>query len=486
MSDIPGNSGIENETAGTEIKDNSAKIKRKNAPAPVIEAPEDNICIVCGRNRKLKGEDYCASCLNTMRHRRPPVFAFIAAFLVLVISFVSGILLYLNYAPSKRIIEGRTAVRQNRMQDAYDAYEDAFNLADELNSELNLDAVAVGNRIRAEEAEPIAMLYVPYYSYSFLSQYFSDDEIKTDPRMKPYYDAYTNYKTAYDDFSQYTTALNQGEMKTDEALENIRALKEKYKDDKEKLFWVLYAESYVDVTFNQAGPEKQLEYLDNMKKTCPGQDWYYLGVYRDLYFQLGRYKECVDACNEELALNHNETEAYLTKLKVAFINSNEEASNDIVNEYLQYNEKDDRYSVMQIMMDRRFGDIETAESDCEQAMKLGSGLPELHRQKALNALYRNDYTTAFESAYNAYSMAYNLYTGGSAEALNSTLLETVYVCATMYKEHGDGMSEFHSDLDDLLSSFKGYDAIATENSKAILSGEKTAEQVLSEGAGDLA
>ncbi|MBQ6264715.1 MAG: hypothetical protein IJK60_04625 [Clostridia bacterium] len=486
MSDIPESSGIENETPETEIKDNSSKIKRKNAPSPVIEAPEDNICIVCGRNRKLKGEDYCSSCLNTMRHRRPPVFAFIAAFLVLVITFVSGVLLYLNYAPSKRIIEGRTAVREKRMQDAYDAYEDAFNLAEELNTELNMDAVAVGKTIRAEEAEPIAALYVPYYAYNFLSRYFSDEEIKADSRMLPYYEAYTNYKTAYDDFSQYTTALNQGEMKADEALKNIRELKKKYKDDKDKLFWVLYAESYVDVTFNQAGPEKQLEYLENMEKTCPGQDWYYLGVYRDLYFQLGRYKECVDVCNKELADNRNEIEAYLTKLKVAFINENKQASEDIANEYLQYNEKDDRYVVMQIMMNRRFGNIDTAESDCEQAMKYGSGLPELHRQKALNALYRNDYTTAYESAYNAYSMAYNLYNNGDAEALNSALLETVYVCASMYKEHGDGMSEFHSDLDDLLSSFKGYDAIATENSKAIISGEKTAEQVLSEGAGDLA
>ena len=485
MNDIPENGELINETAEPEVKDNSSKIKRKNAPAPV-ETPEDNICIVCGRNRKLKGEDYCSSCLNTMRHRRPPVFAFIAAFLVVVLTLVALLMLYLNYAPAKRIIEGRAAVRENRMQDAYDAYEDAFNLAQELNTDLNMDLVAVGNRIRAEEAEPIAVLYVPYYAYNFLSQYFSEEDIKSDPQMLPYYEANADYKAAYDEFSKYTTALNEGEMETDEALAKIRELKEQFKDDKGKLFWVLYAESYVDVSFNQTGPEKQLEYLENMEKTCPGQDWYYLGCYRNLYFQLGRYKECVDACNAELALNHNESEAYFTKLKVAFINENYEASNDILNEFLQYNEKNDEYSVMQIMIDRRFGDIDTADSDCEQAMKVGSGLPELHRQKALNALYRNDYTAAFESAYNAYSMAYNLYTGGSAESLNSVLLETVYVCTMMYKEHGDGMSEFHSDVDDLLASFKGYDAIATENSKAILSGEKTAEQVLSEGAGDLA
>ena len=82
-------------------------------------------------------------------------------------------------------------------------------------------------------------------------------------------------------------------------------------------------------------------------------------------------------------------------------------------------------------------------------------------------------------------MAYNLYNKGNAEALNSVLLETVYVCTSMYKAHGDGMSEFHSDADGLLESFKGYDKTASDISKALLSGEKTAEQVLTEGAGDL-
>ena len=485
MKDIPENSGIENEAVETEIKDNSSKIKRKNAPAPVVEAPEDNICVICGKNRKVKGEDYCTSCLNAAKHRRPPIPAFIAAFLVLVLTFVAGIMLYLNYAPSKRIVEGRAALSQNRMDDAYAAYEDAFNLADELNATMNLNMVAVGNKIRAEEAKPIATLYVPYYAYTFLSKYFSDDEIKSDPDLLPYYEANSDYKAAYADFGQHTTALSEGKMKTDEALEKIRALKEKYKDDKGKLFWVLYAESYVDVSFNQVGPEKQLEYLENMEKTCPGEDWYYLSCYRNLYYQLDMHKECVDACNKELSYNHNEAEAYFTKLKVAFINSNVQASEDIIDEFLRYNEKTDQYVVMLIMKERRFGDIGTAVDECENAVKKGSGLPELYRQKALNSLYQNDYTEAFENAYNAYSMAYNLYNNGDAEALNSELLETVFVCSTMYKQHGDGMAEHHSDLDGLLSSFKGYEKSASEASKAIISGEKTAEQILSEGAGDL-
>lgn len=484
MSDIPENGIQADQTNEPAIKDNSSKIKRKNAPAPV-EAPEDNICVLCGKNRKAKDSDYCSSCLNEIKRRHLPVLGFIAAFLVLAVSFAAGIMLYLNYAPAKRVIEGRDACAHNCMQAAYNAYEDAFYLAEELNTDLNFNAITVGRAIRAEEAKPIAALFVPYYAYTYLSQYYSDDEMKSDPELLPYLNAHTDYKTAYDDFSQYTSALNEDKMKADEALKNIRALKEKYKDDKGKLFWVLYAESYVDVTFNQAGPEKQLEYLDNMKKTCPGEDWYYLSCYRNLYYQLGRYKECVDACNEEIAFNRNEAEAFFTKLKVAFINENSEAAENIINEFLSYNEKNDDYNVMRIMMERRFGKIETAVEECEKAIKQGSGLPELYRQKALNALYQGDYTTAFDSAYNAYSMAYNLYNKGNAEALNSVLLETVYVCTSMYKAHGDGMSEFHSDADGLLESFKGYDKTASDISKALLSGEKTAEQVLTEGAGDL-
>ncbi len=484
LSDIPENDELYEETEETEKIDKSSKIKRKNAPAPE-PAPDDNLCILCGKSRKAKGEDYCQACLNKISHTRPPVLAFIAAFLVLVVCFVSGVLLYLNYAPSKRIIEGRAACSENRMQDAYAAYEDAFKIADELNGELNLNAVAVGNSIRAEEAKPIAALYVPYYAYNFLTKYFSDEEIKADPELLPYYQAQTDYKTAYDDFSQYTSALNEGKMKADEALKKIRELKEKYKDDNGKLFWVLYAESYVDVSFNQAGPEKQLEYLENMEKTCPGQDWYYLSCYRNLYYQLGRYKECVDACNKELAFNHNESEAYFTKLKVAFINDNKEAANDILNEFLLYNEKSDEYSVMLIMLDRRFGDIESAVADCDKAVKVASGLPELYRQQALNALYQGDYTAAYDSVYNAYSMAYNLYNNGDAEALSSALLETAYVCTVMYKEHGDGMSDYHADAEGIITSFKGYDKLLSENSKALLAGKKTAEQILTEGAGDL-
>lgn len=458
-----------------------SKIKRKTTPE-INENAYENYCVSCGRNKKVNGYDYCSGCLDKAIHKKTPALAKFCCIVAVIACLAAALFTFLNIAPAKRVLEARKAYEEHRIEDAYNAYEDAFSLADELNEQLGVKIVNVGRSIRAEEADVVAEKYVPYYSYTFLKQYYTDDEIKADPGMSVYFDENERYTQTYSKISDYLSGCADGSIKTEDALKEIKALEA---DAGDGLFWILYAESYIELTYNQADDERQLELLDAMYEKCPEEEWYYNSCYGELYFSLGMYDKCVDACRKQLEANRNDAGAYAHLMKIAFLNDDKPAAEQVLSEFTEYNDKNTNYYVLKSMMLRRFGDLDGADKVCDTGINENAGEPELYRQRAINQLCRGQYGEAYDSVYNAYVTAYNLYEYGASDALSSELIETTYVITKLYAKNGDGLAQYNSDLSSVLTSFEGFDEMISDNSKALLAGEKTASQIFMEGSGDL-
>ena len=73
---------------------------------------------------------------------------------------------------------------------------------------------------------------------------------------------------------------------------------------------------------------------------------------------------------------------------------------------------------------------------------------------------------------------------GDSSAYTPQLNSTLYLCTYLCKESGKKDTENAQYIDDILASFSEEDL--TEQVKSIIGGEKTVEEVLTEGGCDLA
>ena len=111
-------------------------------------------------------------------------------------------------------------------------------------------------------------------------------------------------------------------------------------------------------------------------------------------------------------------------------------------------------------------------------------MPELYRQLALIYLLEGDYDNAYDQAYQANLTAYNrYYYYGDSSAYTVELDNTVYICAYLGKNFGEMTSEYAIYVNEILDSYEGVELSDKLNS--IISGEKTVQQVLTEGECDL-
>ena len=131
------------------------------------------------------------------------------------------------------------------------------------------------------------------------------------------------------------------------------------------------------------------------------------------------------------------------------------------------------------------GKLDEASVLLDEALAQYDSVPELHRQQALVYLLQGDYDSAYDSAYTADNVAYYLYaymndTSAYTPQLNNTLYLTTY----LVDKYGTGTSENIAWVDDILSSFSMEEL--SEQNRAVINGEKTVEEVLTEGVCDLA
>ncbi len=460
----------------------SSKIVKKEDTA-VYREPKtaQNMCERCGEHKKYKNSNYCKICERTYYKKKIPVLAWIAAVITALCSVVAVALLFVNLAPVKRVIEGVQAEKENRMGDAYYAYDDAVGVCKELNAQIGYPLISAGKNIQLKLIEATAELYGPYQAGGSAQSVFDEDEIAKNEKLSSYANEYDIYKRASELVAEYVQGCENGTMEPAKALEEIKKLEAGNED---LLLWIIYFESYIDVVFCDAGTEAQLAYTDRIAELFPDAEWFFNALYIDIYYNLGRYDECEKYCDRDIERNRNNVNAYTHKVKIAMLEGKKSEAQALVDECAKYNPENEDVQALDIVLKRRFGEVQAAITLCDKLYE-SSGSIEIMRQQALNYLVQEDYAKAFDTAYNAYTNAYNYYSYGYAEAMTSELLETVYLCAVMCKQKEATSAQFYSAIGSVLTSFEGYEKQASEKTLAIIAGETTAMKALTEGTGDI-
>ncbi len=460
----------------------SSKIVKKEEAAVYREPKtEQNMCERCGEHKKYKNSNYCKICERTYYKKRIPVPAWLGAIIMVICSVVAVSLLFVNFAPVKRVLEGVQAQSENRLGDAYYAYEDAVGVCEELNGEIGYPLISAGKNIYLRLIDATAELYGPYQAGGSAKSVFDEKEIAKSEKLSYYAAEYDNYKRASELVSEYVQGCEYGSMEPAKALEEIKKL-EAGNDD--LLLWIIYFESYIDVVFCDAGTEAQLVYVDRIAELFPDDEWFFNPLYIDIYYTLGRYDECEKYCDRDIERNRNNINAYTHKVKIAMLEGKKSEAEALVGECTKYNPDNEDVQALDIVLKRRFGEVQAAITLCDKLSE-SSGSVEILRQQALNYLVQEDYAKAFDTVYNAYTNAYNYYSYGYAEAMTSELLETVYLCAVMCRQQEASSAQFYTAIDSVLKSFEGYEKQASEKTLAIIAGETTAMKALTEGTGDI-
>lgn len=471
----------------------SSKIIKRAEQAAVYRTPvTETVCVRCAAEPRAEGSEYCEHCIAALKKNRPHVsacFAFAAAVIVTVLAFC---LCYLNFSPAKRVLEARTAMKESRLNDSLAAYEDSFSVASELNSVLNqplaekvpegVGIIMTGSGVRGEEADVVARLYGDYYSGNFIMNFFDEKTIAADPKMAAYKKAFEEYDKAEKLAQEYLAGCEEGTIDPKEALAKIKELENGNED---VLMWIIYFESYVDTVFLGGGDATQLAYVERIQKQFPEKSWFFNPLLREAYYSLGRYEESEKYCDLEIKDNLNSVEPVMTKLRIAMLADDKEKAESVIKTFEKNNEGSIDIEAMKIMMARRFEGVDEAIKLYEDLGVEAASDPELTRQNALNLLAKGEYDAAYDACYDAYMSAYNYYYNGYSEAMTNELIESVYLCATMCKLHGDGSAESIADLDALLADFLGFEKEAKKTTMAIINGETTAAEVLTKGACDL-
>ena len=141
--------------------------------------------------------------------------------------------------------------------------------------------------------------------------------------------------------------------------------------------------------------------------------------------------------------------------------------------------------MLEIIFLRRTGKTEEAKSLCIDVLGEYDTVPEIHRQLALIYLAEGDYVNAFDTMSQTYNLAYMIYqyTGNSATLDDPRFYNTYYLSAYLLNNSDQMKEEYKEGVESALGQFDK--DVLEEVTVAVINGEKTVEQVLTEGACDL-
>ena len=213
--------------------------------------------------------------------------------------------------------------------------------------------------------------------------------------------------------------------------------------------------------------------------------WLYSADYSSALFNAGRLDEAAEILDGVIDNNKTLLSAYEMRMAIAFAQNDSAKADSLLSEFMDYNKDYDTAFTLETVYFRIKGELEKAESVCLEGLEKYDSVPELHRQLALIYLLKGDYDNAYEQAYAAYQNAYFLYYYyGDSTAYNASTDNTLYLCAYLNKTKGQLASENAGYVDEIIESFTAEEL--SDEVNAIVNGEKTVEEILSEGAYDLA
>lgn len=493
-----------NEKLGAEIigADETAPEKEStNGNGEAVQEEQTEMCGRCGEKPCSDDSEFCEDCLEGMLNTKIPLIAWMAGAASIIIGIVAAATVFFLAAPTFLGLSAETAARDNRWSDAVYYYSQMEQTVTDFQSLIEweqgksepvlrrLFKLGTGAKARMVEAYAKAydpMLAVNKYIIGSHSSYDTvvaqESNLIENKRVAPYWELFSGIL--------YTEELlsYSEEYPEEETYENMLKFYELIeKQEGVDKVYVSYMKYALADIYEKTAEEKMacLQQCDKLAKDS-GRDykWLYYYEFADLLAKSGRTDEAVAALDLLTEENKNNFDAYLQKNRILLaagrIAQAEELVQSLKETYGNYGEVYE----MEVTVLRFKGEYEKAKALAETVIGENDIFPEIRRQLALIYLAEGDYKSAFSHVENAYTNAYNYYAQFGAEAPSEELAKTYYVCAKLYEAMG-GYTQTEANSIGLAYDIFGEDYEPQGDMKAIISGEKSAKEILTEGDCDL-
>ena len=486
-------------------EDKAAEIEEDAEDAEADETDEDEdaedtedartpLCQRCMEQPAEDGGQFCAACLEEMRKIRIPLFGWIGGLLVLLAAIAALVSTFLNSAPALQVARAEVSANKGYWMLAYKQYRKADNVVYQVDQILDENGtptpfIMLGSGMRARQAEAALRGYTPVDAYEFLMSYLPDENVrKRYPITDEIMEEYEVYDAAYSALEEPILALVNGEETADAVNAQLEAARGEYSPVYVDYFLAVLT-SYYDCT-----DEEMMARYRKLDETAKASGREYYWMYYERFVTVlqnqGCYDEALALVEEYLQKDPSNLIMLGKKIKLALLLKKEDAAEEASKTLTEfYGDTDAQAIAAELMLLRFRGEYEKAETLVTDAIESADTdtAVELHRQMALIYLMQEDYNKAFDEAYEANYNAYYVYEYYGDDSLFSDELDnTLYVCAYLCQLYGDGTAQFADKLPEVLNSYAGAIKEFSAQTRSILNGEKTAQQVLTEGAYDLA
>lgn len=454
------------------------------------EIDPEEICPICGIRRKALGKEYCSACEKQLLKTKVPVLGWLAGIVVILAAVFAVAQSSLASAPAIQSFRGDVYADKKCWYSAYTSYSDVDSVISEIYQIIGqeTDLLKSGCGLKAKLVNAIYNGYTPLDAANSISTFFSaetDGYVQHSKFLSGCNKLFEDYNKTFDIISK-----NAGDELSAEA-PDVNKIIEKFNESRnEEGVNPVFVDSFICTVAEYFAPDDiqlQLDSYEKLDKTAKAQDedysWCYYAGYAAALLKAGEYDKAIALMDEKIANDKGNYNSYLTKLRCCIAAGKKDDADALIEEFVKYNETEDAEFVLRAINYRCAGEYDKVKTLCEEAFESYDYVPELHRQLALAYLLEKDYDNAFEQAYAAEQMAYNLYSMGDSSGYTTELLNTAYVCYSLCKQFGKCDSENSGALDEMLKSYEG-EQISAE-AQDIVAGKITVEKALTEGDYDL-
>ena len=447
----------------------------------------ENLCPCCGEREKSENSDYCTECEAAMLSRKIPFLAWAGGLIAVVFSVFALALVFLLTAPSLQVAKADAHAREKRWYHAYTEYSEVASVVEEITSIMGGESpfVQTGSNLSAKMFDAVANYVDPLEAFYYQGSSIMHLENSLNPKMKNYFRIYNDYMSSYEVLYEGLNAAFGTENPT---AEEMHKTVESFRGT-EGVNGLWIDDYHLSIALNSGeSDEICLEYFkkidESAKKTGLDYSWLYYSEYADFLYRTGDYESSVRILDDIIKNDKTNFSAYELKMRVLLKNASKEESKKLLDEFKDNNEGLDTAYILEMLYLRSVKEYDKALELCNEAMEEYGASPELNRQKALIYLLKGDYDSAYESAYNAfYNAEYIASYSGDNSLFTNQLINTTYVCTYYEIEKGSMTTQNAAAAADILSNLESIGE--EETVKAVISGEKTIEQILTEGDFDL-
>ncbi len=477
-----------------ESKEETAEEENENSEEEITEEENEeeeilpeNLCPVCEEREKGEDSDYCPECEAEMLSRKAPLLGWLGGLMAIVFSIFALGLTILVSAPSIQVARGDSLAKEKCWYSAYKEYSEVPSVVDEINAILGSTSqfAQTGSGLNIKIIETVANCYSPLDALSIADNLLGEDSVEKFGALKKYTKVRDDYLATYEALMEPIEAMSYGEA---DAATTYAAFEKARSAEGVNGIYIDYFLFNAAVYYGDTNAVK-LKYLDAVDAAAKGgkedYSWLYYQDYASLLYEEGETEKALQYLDELTESDRTKFGAYEMKMRIAFGQGDKDEASRVLAEFKKYNEGFDTAYTLEAMFLRATGELEKAKTLISEALEQYDSVPELHRQLALVYLLEGDYDNAYESVFKADNNAYYLYAYmGDSSAYTPQLNNTLYLCTYLEKLHGSKTTENSLYIDEILNSFAEEDL--SPEVISIVNGEKTVEEVLTEGACDLA